>query len=367
MGIMKWRARDVMMAAAFALSPLSAGCDDSLPDDDEFEGDGGVETPVCEASPLDCEELVCTGDYSTSSSTYPYPPPDCTTIEGNLTVVFWTESGFFPPECLRHVTGDLIIEADPWSDDLSGFKSLETIGQDLQIGFYWTSGGSDSIRNLDGLSNLRDVGGNINVFGNRNLQDVDGLCNLDHAAGISFSDNPALTNVDGLERIGFVENNLTFSSVSDGVGLPALQNVNGLRSLTSVGGNLHFGQWPEIYFTSLEDLSGLRNLTEIGGTFYLIGLSALQDLDGLTALQSIEAGLEIKDNNQLQDISGLSALEELGSFLWITSNDDLPTCQATDLLQGLGLGGEVGVCIFGNLDDSCDDVDNGGCGGTIYD
>ncbi len=353
---------------------LLTSCDDSRDVDDQTDGDGdggGVEGPVCHAAPLDCPELVCTDELSTLYASTSGALSQCTTIEGDLTVHSQMNTAIEPPRCLRTVTGDLTIQGDPWGDDLSSFQSLEYVGGRLVIGHLWDHGGSWGIKNLDGLSNLREIDEFLTIYGNHNLENVDGLCNMEHAASIGFSDNPSLRDVDGLEKLTHVPRSLVFISDSKGVGHPSLEDLEGLRNLISVGEDLLIGWWFGIYFDSLSDLSGLRSLTHVGRTMYIRNAPLLQDLDGLDALVTIGEGLSISNNERLHDISGLSSFEKGGHLLWITGNAALPDCQATDLVDQLGLHAnstEDNVCIQENLDDGCTVPDwSGDCGGTDYD
>ena len=76
--------------------------------------------------------------------------------------------------------------------------------------------------------------------------------------------------------------------------------------------------------------------------------------DGLAAVTStITGNLAVRNNGFLTDMSGLNGITEIVNTLWITVNGSMNNCQATDFRDALTSYG--GVCIEGNLPDSCPD------------
>lgn len=126
-----------------------------------------------------------------------------------------------------------------------------------------------NITNLDGLSGLTAIEGNLRISGDGFLTDIDGLSNL--------------TSVGGNLRI---------------IGLA---NIDGLSGLVSVGGNL------ETTFHGLANVDGLSGLTFVGEDL-LINFSGLVNLDGLSGLAFIGGGLFIQDNPQLSMCCALCPL-----------------------------------------------------------
>src|SRR5690606_9592043 len=213
--------------------------------------------------------------------------------------------------------GDVILTSQTEVDDFAtNHPNCTEISGDLYI--Y----GND-ITDLSPLSNLTSVGGNLNIFSNSSLLNLDGLNNL--------------TSVGGLLDISFNSN---------------LTNLNGLSNLTSVGGYLN------IYDNlSLTNLDGLSNLTSLGGYLSISFNSSLTNLDGLSNLTSIGGYLRIYNNSNLTDISGLqnidpaSILSTNGFGLYIAGNTSLSVCNLDNFctyLAGSGLrtiSGNAGDCI----------------------
>lgn len=92
------------------------------------------------------------------------------------------------------ITGDLGFE---WTllADLDGLSNLTAVGGDLYIG------DNTSLTNVDGLSNLRAVGGYLHIFFNGALSNVNGLSSLTTVGeSLSITDNALLcqNSVDAL-------------------------------------------------------------------------------------------------------------------------------------------------------------------------
>src|SRR5690606_2538851 len=248
-------------------------------------------------------------DYNTKYQFY--IRQDCTVKESD-----WAGPFSFTtlPQC---PAGDVILGSQTEVDDFAtNHPNCTEISGDLYI--Y----GND-ITDLSPLSNLTSVGGNLYIFSNSSLLNLDGLNNL--------------TSVGGLLDISFNSN---------------LTNLNGLSNLTSVGGYLN------IYDNlSLTNLDGLSNLTSLGGYLSISFNSSLNNLDGLSNLTSIGGYLRISNNSNLTDISGLqnidpaSILSTYGYGLYIQNNPLLSVCNLDNFctyLAGSGartISGNAGDCI----------------------
>jgi len=212
------------------------------------------------------------------------------------------------------ITEDLVIAAPGLSDfDL---PALSRVGGNLEIL------DNDVLGNLDGLSNIEDVGGDLWIDGNPAMTDLLGLSNLTSIPGkLMVTDNDSLDHIDGLSGISTVSGWLFV------IGNRALLDVEGLSNLIRVDGDLVV----ESNF-SLENLEGLSALTFVGGKLWFAGNYVLESL-------------------------GLDSLGRVDGSFWIWLNPDLPTCEAERLrdqvLEADGIGG--GVVITDNDDTgTCD-------------
>ncbi len=161
------------------------------------------------------------------------------------------------------------------------------------------------ITNLNGLSGITSIGGDLQILFNFSLTNLNGLA--------------ALTSIGG---------NFYFSSND------AVTSLNGLSALTTVGLVLHLeGN------DGLSNLNGLGALTSIGSDFNLINNSNLINLNGVNALTTIGGLLRIQSNNALSSLSGLNLLNSVESIL-IRNNPVLPN---VDNLNNLLYAGGVGI------------------------
>lgn len=150
---------------------------------------------------------------------------------------------------------------------------------------------SSQVSDLDGLSALESIGGDLLITGNSKLEDLQGLSGLMAVGGtlrITFNDR--LPDLDGLEGITEIGHDLEISNNE------LLANLDGLAGLVSVGSNI---------FISFNDV--------------------LINIDGLSKLLKVEQVLSITQNPLLSDVDGLAALVYAGS-LYVTSNLSLTDC-----------------------------------------
>ncbi len=231
--------------------------------------------------------------------------PNCTEIEGNVTINGQFINNLNGLSVLTSFGGDLLINLNPMLTDLSGLDSVTYIAGQLWIrdndamtsisalsGL--TATGTDLfidnnlvLASLSGLDNVTAVGGALDIRYNDVLTSLSGLENLTNiGANLDVLFNPNLVNLTGLDNVAYIGGNSGIS-YSD-----ALINLTGLESLTSIGGNLSINTC-----SSLTSLASLMNLTSIGGNLS-IGLNAslitLVGLDNIAGSSIVN--LSISDN-----------------------------------------------------------------------
>ena len=190
------------------------------------------------------------------------------------------------------------------------------------------------VTNLDGLSNINFISGNLRIEENNNLLSLEGLSNLDSVFGeVKIYKAPLLSNLNGLENLIYISAMIYLFHFND-----TLENILGLENLIHVGGKLFIAANKEM--TSLEglgnlgflgerlhiatldkltDLTGLESLTETGGLF-IAGNPLLTDLSGLENISSITAGISIESNEILDNLTGLDGITKIHGELSIQSN-----------------------------------------------
>ncbi len=112
--------------------------------------------------------------------------PDCSEIEGNVMI------GGYPPN--TDIT------------NLNGLSVLTSIGGNLRVM------SNDSLVNLSGLENVIYIGGQLYIDHNATLSNITALQNL-MSIGDCFRiyGNALLSNLDGLENVSSIEGNIFIS------------------------------------------------------------------------------------------------------------------------------------------------------------
>ncbi|SDG18110.1 Por secretion system C-terminal sorting domain-containing protein [Dyadobacter soli] len=229
----------------------------------------------------------------------------------NITLNDVTINGFYITNLdalndIVKIEGNLNIWFNPLLNNLNGLSNITSIGT-LSIQ------GNESLDStgLSGLGNVTSVG-QLNVFDNSVLPNLSGLGNLASITGLlDIEDNPALTSLglSKLESIGdlYVSEN------------PALTDFD-LSGLKSIRENF--------FVASNSALSrfGLNKLESIGISFRVSGNPSLTSLDSLTALTSV-GKIHVSGNSQLASITALNNIDLSAiSALTITSNPALSLC-----------------------------------------
>ena len=305
---------------------------------------------------------------------------------------------------LEAVHGTVVLDGLPELTDLSGLEDLAQIEGDLLIGACDRNGSgvyydryiessacethNDALENVDALSGLTSLEGDLLVANNDELTSLAGLGNIDSSDSIHLrnvvvidnaklpdfrgldgwnrsvdtlliADNDALTNVEALSGLPLDRNlwvlrnhSLTtldgfpasWNTVSGGLWIrenPALTYVRVLDGVSTLGGvgieenerlvqisglgATSIGSVVLIHNETLESLEGLRNLQEIGTL--RVGGTSLSDLTALSALESAEF-VSLTQNPLLTSLRGLAELGSVSYSLTITGNDSLPDCEA---------------------------------------
>ncbi len=193
---------------------------------------------------------------------------------------------------------------------------------------------SETIDNLNGLSQLKIIRGYLSFIGNRSITSLAGLDQLEYVAGdLLFKSNIAMTSLAGLDQLEYVGGDLSF------FGNHELVNFTGLGQLDSIGGDFILG---EVSYNSLsgnnglENMEGLDQLELVGGNIVLWQNFNIQSLDGLEQLKVIKGHLTLSFNDALSDMTSLSNLHTIGGGLSITYSENVLNLSGFSGLQNLG-------------------------------
>ncbi len=200
--------------------------------------------------------------------------------------------------------------------------------------------GENDITNLNGLSVMVSIGGDLRISYKVWLTSLTGLDNITSIGGIlDIHSNEALISLAGLEGLNSIGGSLSVSSNN------TLNNLTGLDNVTSIGGDLHIGGPYSGGNPVLTSLTGLDNLTSIGGSLWIHSNIALTSLTGL---DNIDAGsinnLRIVYNNILSTCE----VQSICDFL-LSPNG---TIEIHDNAVGCNSQTEVEAACTAGLDDS---------------
>lgn len=229
-----------MKTSTYAMSVLLAvplalvGCDNG-----SAEGSGTTEDPS-----------TTTGDMTTSADStgplppscneeqpIPEPPMDCAGVDGVL-------------------SDNLFIDEE--NPDISVLEGIARIEGSFRINRM-------PFTDLNFLTCLREVTGDITIFGNEALTDVSGLHNIELVGtDFVFSENNAITDFHGLPNLIKIDRNLILKNNA------ALTTITGFHSLVGIEGNLTI-QFNDV----LEDVNGLGGLQLVGETLAITNNPAL--------------------------------------------------------------------------------------------
>lgn len=255
-------------------------------------------------------------------------------------------------EGLQQIGQDLIITNNYVLNDCTGLISLNSIGNELEIrnnNFFLnfigleyltalrslTVENNNFMQNLEGLTGLNTMEGNVNIIENDNLTNLEGLNNLQMLNGnLDLYNNDSLESLLGLNSINSIGGylNVFSSPLSDISSLSNLTSIGdyfdisytdltlftGLENLTAVGGAV------SIRATPVESLQPLSNLSYIGENLILEGTD-LQNFEGLGALSTLGGNLFLYHNPNFSQLSGLNSLYSIGGELEISRNQKLKT------------------------------------------
>ena len=218
------------------------------------------------------------------------------------------------------VTGNLIVQGSGITN-VQGLSELTTVGGDLIIL------SAHNLSTLEGLSQVSTVGGALLILSNSALTSLDGFSGIEHVSKyFIIQNNPNLTQLfsrSSLTTIGgyfkiYYNNNL--NSLGD------------LSLLSSVGGTVFLMENP-----SLSSTFGLSGLQTVGGLTIQINAS-LENVDGFSSLTTIDGSLSIEENPKLTNLDGLAQLTTVTVDIFIAQNSSLTNLDGLSNVESVSCG-----------------------------
>lgn len=206
--------------------------------------------------------------------------PDCTTIEGSVTILY--------------------AEQDPIVE-LNGLSNITSIEGNLDIS------GHLLIDSLQGLENLQRITGNLRLHHNENLADLSVFNQIDTLGGLEIAFNPALEKLNGFNLLPSIQGNLRIESNA------TLAEIRGFDQLVSVGQNIRILENPQL--TSIE---GFSALVEIGQNLDISHNKSLLAVEDFEQLQWVGDSLQWANNDSLLALPAMPALDSIFGSLILT-------------------------------------------------
>ncbi|MCL5246914.1 YARHG domain-containing protein [Cellulophaga sp. 20_2_10] len=215
--------------------------------------------------------------------------------------------------------------------DLAQLKSLKSVNGNVYIGINDYKSkleeGNKYITSLNGLNNLKEISGELEIHENKLLTDLTALKKLKKVGKLNIAQNPILTSLEGLNSVsGSMPNGLEINKNK------RLQNISQLSGITSVGEYIAITS-----NLSLQSLEGLHNIkTTIDCHIQIVSNNYLKDLKGLRSLSKVDGEVQIRLNPEIEELTGLEKITEIKKFLHIKNNDKLKNLEGLSSLKSIG-------------------------------
>lgn len=248
--------------------------------------------------------------------------------------------GLVSLDFLSGVNGTIEIFQIIDNPSLSNFGNIS-----LNITSFLNIINNDLLTNLQVLSNITQLDGELNISSNDLLTSLAGLESITSLANLVINDNPSLNSLAGLNNIV----NMTGPLISI-ENIPQLQNLNALSS------NLN-SNFSEIRIKNNALLNSISSLNNVNTSGYFGGIEIemnplLNTLEGIYSTTSpfIEnyGNFRIINNGALSSLSGLDSIYHYGS-VEIQNNINLNECEIW------------GICsLIDDCGNSCFSISNNG-------
>lgn len=296
--------------------------------------------------------------------------PNCTEIEGGIFIEESSLNIITNLNGLSQITsvgGDLQIDENNALTNLTGLNNITSVGGSLIIGkhitgYYAYYGGNSSLLNLTGLENVAFVGGDLEIGSNYLLTDITALNNITAiGGGVKIINNGTLPNLTGLNNVTTIGEDLFIGNDYYGYGNDYYGNPL-LSNLTGFEGLTSIGGRLSIEGNSgLMNLTGLENLTSIG-SLRIGSNDALTTISSLQNISTVIGDIAIKGNDVLASLSGLDNINSVDDLI-IEFNNTLANLTALENLNSIGgnlqinYNSQLNIC---NIPSICDYIENGG-------
>ena len=201
-----------------------------------------------------------------------------------------------------------------------------------------------NIKNLDGLSQITEVEGDIYITGCDSIINIDGLKNIQKVGGaIRIQNNPLLMSI-GFQHLKHVKGDFFYISSN-----PKIKSLSAMNRLDSISGI--FQIWNQDSITSL---TGLDSLTFVGKDIAIFKNKNLKSLNGLSSLVHAGDGFRVYENATLSTLDALSVDLKIDGPLVINDNPTLSDCAARAICEYIK--NPSSFMVFNNNSSGCSSV-----------
>lgn len=304
------------------------------PDDKDSDG-----TP----DPADCDDepVIYEGDVGEAEIAGLCADGCARRVTGSVTLDATALTDLDELSCVTEIGGDLLVRQNEALSSIAGLAALTTVGGDLSVGEYtctWTDQwecvgtGNPALTSYDGLQGLVSVGGWLSLADNDAV--VEPGVRFEHLTSIGPSAETWLSiMIGGHAALTTVPD---FPLITDQVGIT---EVWGNDALVSLAGFSSFQQVESLLIAAnpaLESPLGLGALTQSTGSIVFAG-NGIVSLYGLEALEAVGGALEFWDNDAMLSYEGLNNLASIGYWMQNIDNDALTDLRGLDALRTVGM------------------------------
>lgn len=258
--------------------------------------------------------------------------PDCQDILGEVQILGSNSiSNLDGLSVVSSIGGNLTLLMCTALTTLNGLENLTTIGGDLRISQ------NSQLTSLSGLNNLSFVGGSVELIGNNQLTGLQGLENINpgNLIDLVIHDNPQLSICD-------IENICNYLTGPNGH-VVIYNNGEGCHNPPDIA--WHCGiilsclPYGDYYLTSQTDIDHFAidysHCTQLEGVLKISG-NDISNLDGLNEITSAGINLTIVQNPQLTNLNGLMNLNGITGAFSIGYNPWLNSLSGLENLTAIG-------------------------------
>lgn len=249
---------------------------------------------------------------------------DLTTTEKKYTNLKINTTYYWKVETLSN-TGEILASSPIWNFITGSTITVRTQG-DVELL------GSNNYSDINGdliIGDLLNINGTFPT--STNINDLSPLSELTQVIKLVINNNNSLKNLNGLSNLQVVNGDL-FIGQGDGIegGNSSLNDISALSNIESLNGTL-------IIFNNdnLNNLNGLESLESVGRHLVIANNDNLNSLNGLESLRTVGQNLEIYSNGNLSNLCALQSLSKnngVSGYYRIENNNFNPT--NTDLING---------------------------------